>query len=283
MSPVRTTDRLLKTVLRNSSHSPASAGSELLPTQVVILAAGMGTRLGRSEPKPLTRLRDGRTILQRQLEGLRTVLGDDVPISAVVGYRAELIMAADPGLQFTYNPDFGRTNTSKSLLRALRTSRAGGVLWLNGDVVFDPAVLEMTLPLLRADQSFVCVDTNVVGDEEVKYTLDDDGFVRELSKTVVGGLGEAVGINYISGADKAALIAHLERCADQDYFERGVETAILDSGLRIRPIDISQFSAVEVDFEADLQRANTLLPGTTLLLELDIDVDVEVAAAAEAG
>ena len=25
---------------------------------------------------------------------------------------------------------------------------------------------------------------------------------RELSKSVVGGLGEAVGINYVSGADK---------------------------------------------------------------------------------
>jgi CDP-glycerol glycerophosphotransferase len=280
MSPVRTTDRLLNTVLRNSSPYPAPAGPELLPMQVVILAAGMGTRLGRSDPKPLTRLRDGRTILQRQLDGLRAVLGDDVPISAVVGYRAELIMAADPGLQFTYNPDFARTNTCKSLLRALRTSRAGGVLWLNGDVVFDPAVLELTLPLLRADQSFVCVDTNVVGDEEVKYTLDGDGFVRELSKTVVGGLGEAVGINYISGADKAALIAHLEGCADSDYFERGIETAIQQHGLRIRALDISEFSAVEVDFEADLQRANSLLPGTTLLLELDLDVEV---AAAEAG
>lgn len=271
---MRTTDRVLSAVLRDGSPSPAA---EPAPRQVVILAAGMGTRLGRSEPKPLTRLRDGRTILQRQLDGLRGVLGDDVPITAVVGYRAKLIMAADPGLQFTYNPDFAHTNTSKSLLRALRTSRAGGVLWLNGDVVFDPAVLELTLPLLRADQSFVCVDTNVVGDEEVKYTLDGAGFVRELSKTVVGGLGEAVGINYVSAADKAALITHLERCADGDYFERGMETAVQEHGLRIRPLDISAFSAVEVDFEADLQRANTLLPGT-LLPEL-----VDAAVAAEAG
>jgi CDP-glycerol glycerophosphotransferase len=265
-----TTDRLLNAVLRSDSPSPA--GAEPQPTQVVILAAGMGTRLGRTDPKPLTRLRDGRTILERQLDGLRGVLGDDVPITAVVGYRAKRIMAADPALQFTYNPDFAHTNTSKSLLRALRTSRAGGVLWLNGDVVFDPAVIELTLPLLRADQSFVCVDTNVVGDEEVKYTLDGDGFIHELSKTVVGGLGEAVGINYVSGADKAALIAHLERCADGDYFERGIETAIQDQGLRVRPLDISEFSAVEVDFEADLQRANTLLPGTTLLLGLDDEV-----------
>lgn len=281
-----TTDRVLSTVRRGRSFSATLAGRArpARPPQVVILAAGMGTRLGRSEPKPLTRLRDGRTILQRQLDGLRAVLGDDAPISAVVGYRAELIMAADPGMQFTYNPDFARTNTSKSLLRALRTSRAGGVLWLNGDVVFDPAVLELTRPLLRADQSFVCVDASTVGDEEVKYTLDGEGFIRELSKTVAGGLGEAVGINYVSGADKAALIAHLERCADTDYFERGIETAVREQGLRVRALDISGFSAVEVDFEADLQRANTLLPGTTLLLELDLDLDVDVeVAAAEAG
>ena len=46
---------------------------------------------------------------------------------------------------------------------------------------------------MRADESFICVDTATVADEEVKYTLDADGYIRELSKTVVGGLGEAVG------------------------------------------------------------------------------------------
>jgi CDP-glycerol glycerophosphotransferase len=229
--------------------------------QVVILAAGMGTRLGRDHPKPLTPLKDGRTILQRQIDGLRSVLGADVPISAVVGFRCEMIMQAAPDLTFAYNPDFAVTNTSKSLLRALRSSRDGGVLWLNGDVVFDPAVLELVLPSLRAGQSFVCVDTNTVADEEVKYTLDRDGFVAELSKTVVGGLGEAVGINFVSADDKAVLVEHLERCADDDYFERGMETAIVDDGLRFRPVDISEFAAVEVDFETDLARANTLLPG----------------------
>jgi CDP-glycerol glycerophosphotransferase len=41
-----------------------------------------------------------------------------------------------------------------------------------------------------------------------------------------------------------------------------METAIVERGLRFRPVDISEFAAVEVDFETDLQRANTLLPGT---------------------
>ena len=260
------TDRILNSVRRATASSSGRARNTVVPVQVVILAAGMGTRLGRTEPKPLTRLHDGRSILQRQIDGLRTVLGSDVPITAVVGYRSEAIMTAASDLLFAYNPHFATTNTSQSLLRALRTSRAGGVLWLNGDVVFDPEVLSLAVPSIYADQSFVCVDTNVVGHEEVKYTLDDAGYVRQLSKTVVGGLGEAVGINYVSSGDKSRLIAHLARCADNDYFERGLETAILEEGLRVRPIDISRFAAVEVDFETDLHRANTLLGGTPLLV-----------------
>ncbi|MDP9461009.1 MAG: NTP transferase domain-containing protein, partial [Actinomycetota bacterium] len=183
---MRTTDRVLNNVLRGRSRA---ARSHTPPLQVVILAAGMGTRLGRDYPKPLTPLDDGRSILQRQLDGLRSVLGADVPITAVVGFRCEMIMRAAPDLTFAYNPDFATTNTSKSLLRGLGTSREGGVLWLNGDVVFDPAVLALVLPFLQSGQSFVCVDTNTVAEEEVKYTLDRDGFVQELSKTVVGGLG----------------------------------------------------------------------------------------------
>jgi CDP-glycerol glycerophosphotransferase len=67
-----------------------------------------------------------------------------------------------------------------------------------------------------------------------------------------------VGINYVSSADKATLIDHLAACGDQDYFERGIETAIATEGLRVRAVDISQYSAVEVDFETDLARANQL-------------------------
>ncbi len=278
MRTVRTSDRVLTNVLRGRSPlRSARLQPAQTPLQVVILAAGMGTRLGRDHPKPLTPLHDGRSILQRQLDGLRAVLGPEVPITAVVGYRCEMIMQAAPELTFAYNPDFASTNTSKSLLRGLRNSSEGGVLWLNGDVVFDAAVLELALPWLRSDQSFVCVDTNTVADEEVKYTLDHRGYVRELSKTVVGGLGEAVGINFVSAADKPALIEHLAACDAQDYFERGMETAIEQQGLRFRPLDISQFAAVEVDFETDLHRANTLLPGT-----LNHVVD-DVAEVAEVG
>lgn len=226
-----------------------------MTVQAVILAAGMGTRLGRPWPKPLTPLSDGRTIMQQQIENLRSAF-PDVRITTVVGFKLELILEAFPDVSYVYNEAYDQTNTNRSLLKALRLSAAGGVLWMNGDVVFDPTVLERVKDLIDAEQSFICVNTAVVGDEEVKYTVDADGYVDLLSKTVADALGESVGINYISAPDKARLIERLAECADLDYFERGIELMIEKDGVKVLPYDIRDLFAVEVDFEEDLTRAN---------------------------
>jgi choline kinase len=151
---------------------------------------------------------------------------------------------------------YDQTNTSKSLMRALQASAPGGVLWMNGDVVFDPAVLDRAAAMVARDQSFVTVNTSSVSDEEVKYTTGAEGYIEKLSKVVKGGLGEAVGINYISSTDKAALLRQLQRVGDQDYFERGIELAIEQDRMLVEPIDISDLYAVEIDFAEDLERAN---------------------------
>jgi choline kinase len=226
---------------------------------VVILAAGLGTRLGRPYPKPLTPLADGRSILRQQLDHLRAFFGPRVRITIVVGFKLSLVMEAAAGdASFVYNELYDQTNTSKSLLKALRLAPPGGVLWLNGDVVFVPGLLDALRPYLDADRSFVAVNTDSVADEEVKYSLDGEGYVKELSKQVADGLGEAVGINYVASGDRDVLVAHLEKCADTDYFERGLETAIAEAGLRVAAVDISGYGCVEVDFQPDLDRANLL-------------------------
>jgi choline kinase len=127
---------------------------------------------------------------------------------------------------------------------------------MNGDVVFDPRILGRAIALIERDESFVTVNTARVSDEEVKYTIDAEGHIKELSKTVAGGIGEAVGINYISARDKKAFMRQLHRVDDQDYFERGLELAILEDGVLLAPLDISDLYAVEVDFAEDLERAN---------------------------
>lgn len=226
--------------------------------QVVILAAGMGTRLARPLPKPLTELRDGRSIMKQQLDNLKSAFGESYRVMIVVGFKLEAIIERFPEATFVYNEFFDQTNTSKSLLKALQASGDGGVLWLNGDVVFDPQVLVRVTEFIESNQSFVVVNQSKVSDEEVKYTLDDSGFISELSKQVVGGLGEAVGINFVGSQDKAALIQRLIQVDDQDYFERGIELAIENDGLRFKAVDISDLYAVEIDFAEDLDRANEL-------------------------
>ena len=224
--------------------------------QVTILAAGMGTRLGRPFPKPLTPLNDGRTIMQQQLDNISEAFGADTHVQIVVGFKLDLILEAAPEAVFVYNERYDQTNTCKSLMKALRSSAEGPVVWMNGDVVFEPAILKRLQTNIDAGQTAIAVNTAAVSDEEVKYTVDAKGLVKELSKTVVGGLGESVGINVIAAKDKAALIKRLVECDDQDYFERGIELAIEKDGLEVLPIDISDLFAVEVDFEADLERAN---------------------------
>ncbi|MCC3271144.1 phosphocholine cytidylyltransferase family protein [Arthrobacter zhangbolii] len=227
-----------------------------MTVQAVILAAGMGTRLARPHPKSLTQLDDGRTIMTQQVENLRAAFGDELRLTIVVGYKLEQILEHVPDASFVYNEAFDQTNTSKSLLKALRNSADGGVLWMNGDVVFDPGMLEYLRAAIDEDRSFIAVDTSSVSDEEVKYTVDESGYINQLSKQVRQALGEAVGINYVSSTDKLLLINQLASVDDQDYFERGIELAIAKNGAKYVPMDISRFYAVEVDFAEDLVRAN---------------------------
>lgn len=229
------------------------------PPQVVVLAAGFGRRLGGGIPKALVRLVDGRTILDQQLDHLRAVLGAP-SVHVVVGHKAALVLEAHPDVLFVYNPAFEFTNTAKSLLCALRLCPPGDVLWLNGDVVFDPRAVErLVRAAARTRTSCVAVDRSSVGEEEVKYSLADDGHLDRLSKQVQGALGEAVGLNLVRGEHRAALEAALGSVGDEDYFERAVEVTIERDGLRWAPVDVTDLFAVEVDFPEDLDRANSHL------------------------
>lgn len=225
---------------------------------IVILAAGKGTRLGQPFPKSLTPIAGGDTIMERQLQAFRTVF-PEAHVTIAVGHKVEDIVEAYPDISKHYNADFETTNTAKTLVGAIHSTPFDeGVMWANGDLVFDEAVLRAFLPVIAAGHNGVAVDRSRVAEEEVKYTLDEYGHIDRISKDISPSvaLGEAVGINYISARDKKAFMRQLARVGDQDYFERGLELAIREDGLRLAPMDISDLYAVEVDFAEDLERAN---------------------------
>ena len=215
--------------------------------KAVILAAGMGTRLGTLIPKPLSSLSNEKTILDYQIEKLSSKVGIN-NILLVTGYKKEIIMEKFPHLLYVYNEAYANTNTAKSLLRALEKVD-DDVLWMNGDVYFDHKVLDI---LMESPGSGCLVNTLACGDEEIKYSLCENGFVRELSKSVKSGLGEAVGINLIRREDLKSYCDELRNVGEGDYFEKALENLTLLGELNLHAVELGQLFCKEIDFEADL-------------------------------
>lgn len=220
--------------------------------KAIILAAGIGSRLGSITPKCLSKLPDNRSILENQLEVLKA--NNIKEIIIIVGFKKELIMEAFPGYLYKYNPSFHLTNTSKSLLVALESVDPDDIIWINGDVYLENGIIE---ELVNTPGNVIAVNTSRCGEEEVKYKTDENGRIVEISKTVVNAEGESLGINKISKDDVLCFIECLKQCENSDYFEKGIEFSI-ESGLEYRALDISNYNCIEIDFEHDLTRLQVI-------------------------
>lgn len=224
---------------------------------MVILAAGIGSRLKENLPKAMVHIDEDRTILDQQLENLENLVElEDIVI--VVGFKKELIMEKHPDLSYIYNREYRETNTSKSLLLALKKIKNDDILWLNGDIVFEGEILCSIQEKTR--ENLVFVNNSRVSDEEVKYTLDKEGYIREISKSVENPLGEAVGINFIKKENLEEFSSCLEICENMDYFEKGIEFAI-ERGIKFLPVDVEDNFCTEVDFQNDLQEVKKYIQG----------------------
>ncbi|OCL27615.1 UDP-N-acetylglucosamine pyrophosphorylase [Orenia metallireducens] len=219
--------------------------------KAVILAAGVGSRLGRPYPKSLSKLPDGETILGRQIRILRKYGVNEIII--VVGFKKSLIMENFPQVYYKYNPIYYITNTAKSLLHGIEDVKED-VIWLNGDVIFDEEVLEK---VIKTKGNLVAVNSVQCGEEEVKYRIDEGGYLSSISKTVKDAEGEAIGINKISKADIDKFKESLKECQDDDYFEKGIENIIQDN-VKFKILDVSQYRCIEVDFQEDWDTAINL-------------------------
>ena len=200
-------------------------------TEVVILAAGKGSRLGLDLPKALVEITPGHKLLNYQLDQLTLAFGASARISLVVGYKKELFLAYTERVDLLHNSLFETTNTAKSLSMALESiDENNSVLWINGDVQFGS-----------------------VDDEAMKFGLDKKGNISSISKSITYGEGEAIGINFVSPQDRRMLLDALKLVESQDYFEKALDNLANSGGVTFEILDLTKQFVREIDFLTDLE------------------------------
>ena len=216
--------------------------------KVVILAAGMGKRLGTEIPKPLVKIHNEKTILDFQLDALSKVIGIENVI-VVVGYKKELIMKKFPNLTFVYNSNYENTNMAKSLLLASKKID-DDLLCINGDVYFDVKILDL---ILKRVNSCTIVNIKRCGEEESKYAINEDGFIKQISKSLNDHQGEALGITLIRKKDLNIFRNELQSITDHDFIDKAFDNLIRSSTFRLMPVYVGNLFCHEIDYKSDVE------------------------------
>lgn len=225
----------------------------------IILAAGSGGRLKPltdKVPKCLLKV-DNHAILDWQLDTLQHFKPEKIII--VTGYKTtevEVFITNNyPRLpiKIVRNKNYATTNNGVSLNLALEEVPVNKkALIINGDIVFHKDVIK---DMYRCkDQNAISVIYNSCNEEDMKVYVNN-GRITKLNKEFYSGenpVGQALGIYKISNV--ADLKRELSLLNKSDYFNDAIENMLSYSSFGL--VNVSNYPAMEIDFQADLNYAN---------------------------
>ena len=171
--------------------------------KAIVLSAGQGRRLlplTADLPKCLLPIDGDTSVLSRQLEEL-SACGIERAI-VVVGFGAEHVerhLAEHPvpglSIELHYNPFFGRSDNLATCWLS-RSAMKEDFLLLNGDTLFEHAVLERVLETSSAPITVTVDHKAGYDDDDMKVSLDARGRVLAIGKTlpVASVGGESIGL-----------------------------------------------------------------------------------------
>ncbi len=235
----------------------------------IILAAGTGSRLRPltiDQPKACVTV-DGIPIGEHQLRAYDAAGFDTV--SVVAGYmpteisrlcdRLDSELAVD--IDVIENPAFANTDNMYSLYCARDVVAGEPFVLSNGDVVFDPTVVEQLGAV--TDHSAIAVDADRYDPEAMKITVDADERVSGISKEFSPAEAAATSIDlYRFSAETSTklfdrITTRIE--VDEEYTgwtEIALDDILSQSHHDVRPVDIAGADWVEIDEMADLLTAD---------------------------
>ncbi len=228
--------------------------------QLVILCAGMGTRLGkRTEALPKTLLElNGKPVLDHIL---RSTEIDEVEELIIVGgfqfdkLKAHLSSYKGKPYRLVENPDYreGSVLTVEKALPYLK----GSFALMNGDHIHPQEMLKKYLTQAKGI-ACACDYDRKLTDDDMKVKLDASGMVAEMDKKLVDYDCGYIGMTHYDASVlelyKEYLGVTLERYGTKSNVEKVVHT-LAEDGHKASIVDLSGFGWLEIDNESDYRHA----------------------------
>lgn len=247
-----------------TSHrtSPASSSAPL----AILLAAGVGRRLGDSHDGPKVLLEfAGRTLIDRHLAALAANgIGD---VAVTVGYEADRLRTALASRAAAIdNPDYRRGSLLSLWVQRDRLRAGRSVLLMDGDVLYDPAMLARLVA--APGEAVLLVDRDLEpGDEPVKACFQGDWLVdfHKRPERPHDWHGESVGFFKFSPAMAAKLAdaceEHIAAGRLDIEYEEAIRDLIFAGSGRFAAVDVTDLAWTEIDFPEDVIKArDSVLP-----------------------
>ena len=244
--------------------------------KAVILSAGQGSRLlplTEDCPKCLLPINSSR-LIELQIKHLIECGIDDVTV--VVGFRAAAVESflgvfrrAGLAIRTLFNPFFNVADNLASCWIA-RSEMDRDFVLLNGDTVFEPAVLESLLAAPPAPVTLAIDRKAVYDSDDMKVRVQGDRLV-EVGKTLSSEEvdGESIGMMRFLGEGPGRFAGVLDEIMHTpngiSWWYLKAIGVLAGQGL-VQTHSIEGLTWGEVDFPADLERAQKLFPDRAPLI-----------------
>lgn len=251
--------------------------------QAIILAAGMGKRLGRytaNNTKCMVKV-NNKSLIERAIDSL--LAANVSRIIIVAGYKAqeltEFISACFPRLPIEYviNPIYDITNNIQSLWLAREHLQADDTILLESDLIFDPSLISGLVKSPGKDLAVVSKFEPWM-DGTVTLLDDDDNVVSVIDKkhfhwSEIEKYYKTVNIYKFSREFSSKyyvpfLSAYLESYGTNQYYEQVLKILAYMENTGLKALSVSGRSWYEIDDVNDLQIAETLFGDRAHRLEL---------------
>ena len=225
--------------------------------KALILNSGMGTRMAPltdRQPKCLTELSPGTTILGRQLQMLAAVGIAEAVITTgpFPGVLEEYCTQLKLPLQYTFvsNPDYRTTNYIYSIYLA-QEALQDDILLLHGDLIFEQEVLRQVLE--SRESCIVTSSTAPLPEKDFKAVILENR-VEKVGVEFFDSALAAQPLYYLKKGDWLVWLEQISRFCQAGQVTCYAEKALnrITKDIALRPLDIRNMLCGEVDQPEDL-------------------------------